>query len=129
MMGTNPSADRGEHLPVGSISLSDAQDFIRALNALNDGYSYRLPSEAEWECACRAGTAGDDVGESLGKRPPFLSMAGVDLRCLIPDSAIVRGWRSAPRSIFECPCDRNGVHETQEAKTFGNPRKGGPSFG
>lgn len=44
----------GENCPVENISWNDAQDFINKLNALS-GKSYRLPSEAEWEYACRAG--------------------------------------------------------------------------
>lgn len=42
--------------PVIFVSWNDAKEFIRKLNALNDGYEYRLPSEAEWEYAARAGT-------------------------------------------------------------------------
>ena len=57
VMGNNPSYFKGcGHCPVDSVSWDDAQKFISKLNAQNDGYKYRLPSEAEWEYACRAGT-------------------------------------------------------------------------
>ena len=42
--------------PVEQVSWEDAQDFIRMLNQKNDGYTYRLPTEAEWEYAARAGS-------------------------------------------------------------------------
>jgi Uncharacterized conserved protein len=45
-----------DNCPVDNISWNDAQEFIRNLNARNDGYTYRLPTEAEWEYACRAET-------------------------------------------------------------------------
>lgn len=56
--------------PVVRISWNDTQEFIARLNAKNDGYKYRLPSEAEWEYAARAGTQtrfywGDDLNFSL----------------------------------------------------------------
>jgi formylglycine-generating enzyme required for sulfatase activity len=58
VMGTNPSNFRncGSDCPVERVSWDDAQEFVKKLNARNDGYEYRLPSEAEWEYACRAGT-------------------------------------------------------------------------
>jgi formylglycine-generating enzyme required for sulfatase activity len=63
VMGNNPSEFKGCDLcPVENVSWDDAQKFIRKLNAQNDGYTYRLPSEAEWEYACRAGTTGDYAG-------------------------------------------------------------------
>lgn len=46
----------GDGYPMYYVSWDDAQEFIRKLNQLNDGYTYRLPTEAEWEYACRAGT-------------------------------------------------------------------------
>jgi formylglycine-generating enzyme required for sulfatase activity len=52
--------------PVVMVSWNDAQEFVRQLNTLNDGYTYRLPTEAEWEFACRAGTTTDFAfGDSL----------------------------------------------------------------
>ncbi len=59
VMGTNPSSFKGDdHLPVECVSWNDARQFIAKLNALNDGYHYRLPTEAEWEYAARDGTSG-----------------------------------------------------------------------
>ena len=69
VMGNNPSSfrDCGGNCPVEQVSWIDAQDFINKLNRMNDGFQYRLPSEAEWEYACRGGTKGNyyepDVGE------------------------------------------------------------------
>lgn len=56
IMGNNPSHFKGENLPVEQVSWDDVQEFIRKLNAKEGTHKYRLPSEAEWEYACRAGT-------------------------------------------------------------------------
>jgi formylglycine-generating enzyme required for sulfatase activity len=69
VMGDNPSHFKGnDRLPVDSVSWNDCQDFIRVLNDAGKGVFYRLPSEAEWEYACRAGTTGDYAGnlEEMG---------------------------------------------------------------
>jgi formylglycine-generating enzyme required for sulfatase activity len=62
VMGYNPSEFKGDNLPVDGISWLDAQQFTLKLCAMNDGFIYRFPSEAEWEYACRAGTTGDHAG-------------------------------------------------------------------
>jgi formylglycine-generating enzyme required for sulfatase activity len=58
-----PLRGEGDAYPVYYVSWQDAQEFIGRLNQMNDGYAYRLPTEAEWEYACRAGTSGDYAGD------------------------------------------------------------------
>jgi formylglycine-generating enzyme required for sulfatase activity len=57
VMGNNPSRfQNNSNNPVETVSWNDAQAFIAQLNAQVQGLSARLPTEAEWEYACRAGT-------------------------------------------------------------------------
>ncbi len=58
VMGTNPSNFKncGATCPVENVSWNDAKAFIRKLNVKEGTDKYRLPTEAEWEYACRAGS-------------------------------------------------------------------------
>ena len=68
IMSTNYSEFKGAARPVENVSWLDAQEFLGKLNAKQDGYRYRLPTEAEWEFAARAGTTGaySGVADQIG---------------------------------------------------------------
>ena len=67
VMGANPSFfdECGSPCPVETVSWNDVREFVRRLNERESGkgHRYRLPTEAEWEYAARAGTAGARHGE------------------------------------------------------------------
>jgi len=66
LMGSNPSVFQGDKVtddaadhPIENVTWEDAQRFINKLNSMDKERTYRLPTEAEWEYAARAGATGD----------------------------------------------------------------------
>jgi len=72
VMGNNPSYFRGYELPVEKVGWNDAVEFCQKLSQ-KTGSKFRLPTEAEWEYACRAGTT---TRYNLGNTKSDLAQAG-----------------------------------------------------
>ncbi|GMQ79795.1 MAG: hypothetical protein BMS9Abin03_234 [Thermodesulfobacteriota bacterium] len=83
VMGNNPSEFKncGDDCPVEKVSWNDVQEFIRKLNRREGGNRYRLPTEAEWEYAARAGST-----------TAFANGGITELKCGFDSNLDAMGW-------------------------------------
>jgi formylglycine-generating enzyme required for sulfatase activity len=112
VMGSNPSEFKncGNDCPVETVSWDDAQTFIKKLNKMEGGTRYRLPTEAEWEFACRAGS---DRAIYTGKLTIKGEING-------PELDPIAWYRGNSGVTYEGGYDSSGWSEKQyESKTSG----------
>ena len=110
VMGRNPSAfdECGPDCPVENVSWEDVQEFIRKLNAAVGEERYRLPTEAEWEYAARAGTSGDRYSEDLDAIAWYDGNSGGRTHPVGRKAPNAWGLHDMLGNVWEWPQDRFG---------------------
>ncbi len=105
IMGNNPATFKGANLPVETVSLDDAMEFCKKLSQ-KTGHNYRLPSEAEWEYACRAGTTTPFYfGETI--TTDLANYKGIDTNTL---SGIFKGnYGQGPKGLYRAKTTEVGI--------------------
>jgi len=107
VMGSNPSSFRvcGSNCPVENVSWEDIQEFITKMNQRGEG-TYRLPTEAEWEYAARAGTT---MPFSFGNN---ITTDQVNYNGNNPYNGAIAGEnRQTPVTVGSLPANAWGLHE------------------
>jgi formylglycine-generating enzyme required for sulfatase activity len=114
VMDGNPSRFKGPDRPVEQVSWEDAQGFLRRINERIPGLDLVLPSEAQWEHACRAGTEtalytgpieilGDANAPALDPIAWYRGNSGVDFE-------LEDGWDSSDWRDVQYPNPKSGTH-------------------
>jgi formylglycine-generating enzyme required for sulfatase activity len=127
VMGSNPAffKDCGPTCPVENVSWDDAQAFVTKLNARTDGYQYRLPTEAEWEYAARAGTTGDYGGTGkLDEMGWYVGNAGKRTHPVAQKQPNAWGLYDMHGNVAEWVTDWDGPYSTGAASDPTGPAGG-----
>ena len=137
VMGSNPSTDKGMFSPVENVSWDDCQEFIQKLNALTDGH-FRLPTEAEWEYACRGGRISKGYrysgSNNIGEVARYAGNSrGLGLTCSKKENEL--GLYDMSGSVWEWCSDWYGPYTADDQDNPKGPQAGdrrvarGGSFG
>jgi len=107
VMGSNPSRFKSWRRPVERISWHDTQHFIDEINKISEGLSIRLPTEAEWEYACRAGTTtAFSFGETI-----TTDVVNFDSNYTYVGTATNGHYRRSTVEVGSLPCNTWGLYE------------------
>ncbi|MBY0459980.1 MAG: formylglycine-generating enzyme family protein, partial [Gemmataceae bacterium] len=107
IMGTDPSHFKGPNRPVEQVSWEDCQEFCKKFTAsLNGRVTVRLPTEAEWEYACRAGTTtefhfGDVINTDLANYDGNYSWNNSPKGTYRQETTDVGSFRANPWGLFD----------------------------
>lgn len=127
VMGNNPSHWKGDNLPVVSGSWDQCQAFCKKLSA-RTGKAVRLPTEAEWEFACRAGGTGTfcfgDNESELGEYAWFEKNAGEQMHPVGQKKANAWGLYDMHGNVWECCADWFGEYSSSSETDPTGPASG-----
>jgi len=136
VMGDTPGRIKGDDRPVASVSWQDCQAFIAKLNADVAGLDLLLPTEAQWEYACRAGTTtpfhfGDAISTDLanfnGNFPYNNGPSGENRAQTVPVKTFpcnVWGLYEMHGNVWEWCADRHGPYPQKTVVDPGGPEEG-----
>ena len=127
-MGADPSCALPLDHPMGMVSWLDAQSFLTTLASLLPGWRFRLPSEAEWEYACRAGSETrfslGDTEDGLARTAWFAANSEGCIHPVATKASNAWGLFDMHGNIFEWCDDWDGPYTGDDVV---DPR--GPSVG
>ncbi|MCY2987715.1 MAG: SUMF1/EgtB/PvdO family nonheme iron enzyme, partial [Planctomycetota bacterium] len=129
VVGSNPSSFKGESLPVEMVSWEDAVAFCKRLSEVADeraaGRTYRLPTEAEWEYSCRAGSTSEfsfgDSEAELGTYAWYRNNSGWKTHPVGEKQANVRGLYDMHGNVWEWCADGYGPYAAGSASDPSGP--------
>ncbi|MGB0723190.1 MAG: SUMF1/EgtB/PvdO family nonheme iron enzyme [Gammaproteobacteria bacterium] len=137
VMGNNPARFTGEDRPVEEVSWDAVRGFIGKLNKVHPALATRLPSEAEWEMACRAGTStpfsfGEDISPDRvnydGNRPYRGDAKGLYREQTVPVGSLPAnpwGFHEMHGNVWEWCADRYGAYPAEPVLDPSGPASGG----
>ncbi|MCY3018035.1 MAG: formylglycine-generating enzyme family protein [Planctomycetota bacterium] len=118
VMGTNPSGFKGASLPIDTMSRDDVQEFCKKVSE-KTGQAVRLPTEAEWEFACRAGTTtayySGDTEADLGRAAWYYANSGGKAHPVGQKEPNAFGLYDMHGNVWEWCADWYGYYEAAAA--------------
>jgi formylglycine-generating enzyme required for sulfatase activity len=121
MMGEQSASFRscGEDCPVENVSWLQVQAFIESLNDKDNKYQYRLPTEKEWEYACRMGKTTDYPWGNKASCDKMMFENGINGKCV--EVFGEKNFENSPMKVMSFPFDENRLYKIYDMN--GNVRE------